>query len=56
MMMMMIAPNSHARKGGKERGEMKGEYGGTMMMIAPNSHARKGGKERGEVKAEYGRI
>ena len=24
---MMIAPNSHARKEGKERGELKGEYG-----------------------------
>ena len=24
---MMIAPNSHARKGGKEREEVKGEYG-----------------------------
>ena len=26
-MMMMIAPNSCARKGEKERGEVKGEYG-----------------------------
>ena len=26
--MMMIAPNSRARKEGKERGEVKGEYGG----------------------------
>ena len=25
-MMMMIAPNSHAHKGGKEKGEVKGEY------------------------------
>ena len=25
--MMMIAPNSCAHKGGKERGELKGEYG-----------------------------
>ena len=25
--MMMIAPNSRARKGGKEREEVKGEYG-----------------------------
>ena len=45
--MMMIAPNSRARKGGKERGDVKGEYGGMMMMIASNSRARKGGKERG---------
>ena len=50
--MMMIAPNSRARKGGKERGKVKGEYGGIMMLIAPNSRARKGGKERGKVKAE----
>ena len=27
---MMIAPNSRARKGGKERGEVKGEYGGIL--------------------------
>ena len=27
LMIMMIAPNSHARKGVKERGEVKGEYG-----------------------------
>ena len=27
-MMMIVAPNSRARKGGKERGEVKGEYGG----------------------------
>ena len=26
--MMIIAPNSHAHKAGKERGEVKGEYGG----------------------------
>ena len=26
--MMVIAPNSRARKGDKERGEVKGEYGG----------------------------
>ena len=26
--MMMIAPNSLARKGGKKRGEVKWEYGG----------------------------
>ena len=25
---MMIAPNSRARKGGKERREVKGKYGG----------------------------
>jgi len=25
---MMIAPNSRARKGGKERGEVKEKYGG----------------------------
>ena len=24
---MMIAPNSRARKGGKKRGKVKGEYG-----------------------------
>ena len=47
MMMMMIALNSHARKGEKEKGEVKGEYGGMMMMIAPNPRARKGRKERG---------
>ena len=28
-MIMMIAPNFRARKGGKERGEVKGEYGRT---------------------------
>ena len=28
LMMMTIAPNSRARKGGKERGEVKREYGG----------------------------
>ena len=28
MMMMMIAPNSRAHKGKKERGEVKREYGG----------------------------
>ena len=55
-MMMMIAANSRACKGGKERGEVKGEYGGMMVMIAPNSRACKGGKERGEVKGEHGRI
>ena len=27
-LMMMIAPNSRARNGGKEREELKGEYGG----------------------------
>ena len=26
-MMMMIVPNSHVRKGGKEWGEVEGEYG-----------------------------
>ena len=26
--MMIIAPNSRAHKGKKERGEVKGEYGG----------------------------
>ena len=26
-MMLMIIPNSRACKGGKERGEVKGEYG-----------------------------
>ena len=26
--MMIIAPNSRADKGNKERGEVKGEYGG----------------------------
>ena len=52
--MMMIAPNSGARKGGKERVDVKGEYGrisgeeegnadyGWMMMISLNSRARKG--------------
>ena len=25
--MIMIAPNTRARKGGKEKGEVKGEYG-----------------------------
>ena len=25
--MVMIPPNCHARKGGKERGEVKGKYG-----------------------------
>ena len=54
--MMMIASNSRARTGGKERGEVKGECGGMMMMIASNSRARMGGKERGEVKGEYGII
>ena len=49
--MMIIAPNSPARKGGKERGG-EGEYGG--MMIAPNSRARKEGKEREEMKGKYG--
>ena len=28
VIMMMIAPNSRASKGGKERGEVKGGYGG----------------------------
>ena len=28
MVMMMIAPNFRARKGEKEREEVKGEYGG----------------------------
>ena len=28
LMMMIIAPNSHAHKGKKEREEVKGEYGG----------------------------
>ena len=32
MMMMIIAPNSWAHKGKKERGEVKGEYGGVMGM------------------------
>ena len=41
--MMMVAPNSCARKGGK------GEYGRIMMVIAPNSGARKGE----EVKGKY---
>ena len=45
--MMMIALNYCARKGGKGRGEVKGECGRMMMMIAPNSRARKGRKERG---------
>ena len=49
---MMIAPNSRTRKGGKERGEVKGECGGMMMMIAPNSRALKGGKESGEIKGK----
>ena len=40
-MMMMIAPNSCARKGGKERGEVKWEYGGIL------------GEEEGN--ANYGR-
>ena len=26
--MMMTTPNSRARKGGKERGKLKGKYGG----------------------------
>ena len=33
LMMMMIANNSRARKGGKERGEVKGEYGGISGMM-----------------------
>ena len=56
MMMMMIAPNSRARKGGKEKGKVKGEYGGMMMRIAPNSCARKGGKKKVEGKGEFGII
>ena len=38
--MMIIAPNSHARKEGKERGEVKGKY-------------RKNWRED-EVNADYG--
>ena len=44
-MMMMIAPNSCARKGEKERGEVKGYWnGGMVMIIGPNSYACKGGE------------
>ena len=32
----MIAPNSSARKGGKERGEVKGEYGRTSGDLEGN--------------------
>ena len=47
--MMMIAPNSRARKGGKKMGECGGIM---MMMIAPNSRGRTGGKGRGKVEVE----
>ena len=33
----MIAPNSRARKGGKERVEVKGEYGGTWEKEERNA-------------------
>ena len=35
--MVMIAPNSRARKGGKERGEVKGEYGGIEVEEEGNA-------------------
>ena len=39
---MMLAPNSRTRMERKEKGEVKGEYGGMTIMIAPNSsRARK---------------
>ena len=28
LLMMIIVPNSHAHKGEKEKGDVKGEYGG----------------------------
>ena len=34
---MMIATNSHARKGGKEREEQKGEYGGISGDVEGNA-------------------
>ena len=37
MMMMMIAPNSLARNGVKERGEVKGEYGGICVEEEANA-------------------
>ena len=33
----MVAPNSRVRKGGKERGEVKGEYGGIEVEEEGNA-------------------
>ena len=56
--MMMIASNSRPRKGGKERREVKGQYGG--MTIALNSRICKEEKERklrrGGGNADYGEM
>ena len=42
--MMMIAPNSRERKGGKERGDVKWEYGRIWGEEEGNSdHGRGGG-------------
>ena len=37
-MMMIISPNSRAHAGKKERGEVKGEYGGTWGEKKRNAH------------------